>query len=88
MKVDKALESIRKTSDSALQKTYFYSFNREISNDAPAVFTYSPYFIYIVPKKVKNVQLGTLINPGDRFSDVENWYIETNSVWKIFYKKQ
>ncbi len=88
VKVDKALESIRKTSDSALQKTYFDSFNREISNDAPAVFTYSPYFIYIVPKKVKNVQLGTLINPGDRFSDVENWYIETNSVWKIFYKKQ
>jgi len=86
IKADKLLENIRKTTDAGLQKTYFDNFNKEIKNDIPAVFTYSPYFIYIIPKKVKNVSLGTLTNPSERFSDVSEWYIETNNVWKIFAK--
>lgn len=87
IKVDKILENIRKTTDSELQKTYFDNFNKEIKSDIPAVFTYSPYFIYIIPKKVQNVGLGTLTNPSERFSDVFKWYIETNNVWKIFIKE-
>lgn len=86
IKVDKTLENIRKTSDIESQKTYLNSFNKEIKNDAPAVFTYSPYFIYIIPKRVNNVVLGTLANPSERFSDVHKWFIETNKVWKIFTK--
>lgn len=86
LKADKVLENIRKTTDTETQKIYFDSFNKEIKNDVPAVFTYSPYFIYIIPKKVKNVTLGTLTNPSERFSDVFEWYIETNNVWKIFVK--
>jgi hypothetical protein len=58
--------------------------DKELTNDKPAVLTYSPYFIYIVPNKVKGVKLGTLNYPGERFSDVNKWYIETNNVWQIF----
>lgn len=86
VKVDKLLENIRKTSDETEKQTYIDSFNAEIKNDMPAVFTYSPYFIYIVPKKVQNVNLGLLTNPGERFVDVNKWYIETNDVWEIFKK--
>ena len=86
IKVDKLLENIRKTTDPEQQKTYLNSFNKEIANDVPAVFTYSPYFIYIIPKKVQNVTLGTLASPSERFSNVSEWYIETNNVWKIFVK--
>lgn len=86
LKADKALENIRKTTDPEAQKTYFDSFMKEITNDTPAVFTYSPYFIYIVPKSVKNVSIGVLTNPSERFSDVFKWYIETNNVWQIFNK--
>ncbi len=84
VKADKLLENIRKTSDETEKQTYIDSFNKEIQNDMPAVFTYSPYFIYIVPKKVQNVNLGLLTNPGERFVDVNQWYIETNDVWEIF----
>ncbi len=86
VKADRLLENIRKTSDEAEKQTYIDSFNAEIKNDMPAVFTYSPYFIYIVPKKVQNVNLGLLTNPGERFVDVNKWYIETNDVWEIFKK--
>jgi peptide/nickel transport system substrate-binding protein len=86
IKADKLLENIRKTTDQTQQKTYLDSFSKEIKNDMPAVFTYSPYFIYIVPQKVKNVILGTLTMPSERFDDISKWYIETNNVWKIFTK--
>ncbi|TSC70064.1 MAG: Extracellular solute-binding protein family 5 [Parcubacteria group bacterium Gr01-1014_46] len=83
-KADKLLENIRKTSDREEQKTYLESFSKEIKNDVPTVFTYSPYFIYIVPEEIKNINLGLLTNPGERFVDVSKWYIETNRVWEIF----
>ncbi len=86
LKVDKILENIRKTTDESQQAAYLSSFNKEIANDIPAVFTYSPYFIYIVPNKVHNVKLGSLTSASERFSDVSKWYIETNNVWKIFAK--
>jgi peptide/nickel transport system substrate-binding protein len=86
LKADKILENLRKTTDPETQQNYFASLNKEIKNDTPAVFTYSPYFIYVVPKKVKNVGMGTLTNSSERFSNIANWYIETNNVWKIFVK--
>ncbi|MCX6701783.1 MAG: peptide ABC transporter substrate-binding protein [Candidatus Zambryskibacteria bacterium] len=86
IKADKLLENIRKTTDPVQQKNYLDSFNKEIENDVPAVFTYSPYFIYIIPKKVQNVNLGTLTTPSERFNNVSEWYIETNNVWGIFAK--
>jgi len=87
IKADKLLENIRKTTDQAEQKLYLDSFNKEIKSDIPAVFTYSPYFIYIVPNKVHNVNIGTPTTSSERFSDIGQWYIETNNVWKIFVKQ-
>ena len=86
IKVDKLLENIRNTTDPEKQKDYLDSFNKEIENDIPAVFTYSPYFIYIIPQKIKNVDLGTLTVPSERFNNVSEWYIETNKVWALFAK--
>ena len=88
IKADKALENIRATTNITEQQGYLDSFNKEIKNDVPAVFTYSPYFIYIVPNKVHNVTIGTLTSPSERFSDVFKWYIETNDVWAVFAKNQ
>ncbi len=84
VKADKILENIRETSDLSKQQDLLDSFKKEIRNDVPAVFTYSPYFIYIVPKKVQNVNLSLITAGFERFADISKWYIETNSVWQIF----
>lgn len=86
VKVDKALENIRKTASPSEQKNNLDIIEKEIKNDIPAVFTYSPYFIYIVPEKIKNVNLGLLGSSAERFVDVSKWYIETSNVWEIFNK--
>jgi peptide/nickel transport system substrate-binding protein len=86
VKADKILENIRKTTGVREQETLYNDFSKEIINDMPAVFTYSPYFIYIIPEKVHNVKLGTLTTASERWGNIGNWYIETNNVWKIFTK--
>ena len=83
-KIDKILEDYRKTTDLKLKAQYLRLFEKEIRNDTPAVFLYSPYFIYITPAKVKNITLGELTISGERFLNVHEWYINTNNVWKIF----
>ncbi len=84
IRADRYLETIRKETDPVEQQTNLESFTREIQTDIPAVFTYAPYFIYVVPNKVQNVHVGSLTSPSERFSDVHEWYIETNNVWEIF----
>lgn len=86
LRVDKLLENIRNTTDKDEKNSYLEKLDLEIQNDIPAVFTYSPYFTYAVPKKIHNIELHTLGNPSERWSNVSKWYIETNKVWKIFLK--
>lgn len=83
-KVDKILDNIRKTSNKVEQQNQLDNFEKEILNDVPAVFTYSPYFIYVTPDKIRNVNLGLLTSSGERFAEVNKWYIETSNVWQIF----
>jgi peptide/nickel transport system substrate-binding protein len=86
LKVDKILETLRNTTDPTTQKNLYKNFEAQIENDIPAVFLYSPDFVYFVPKNIQNITLGTLTTPAQRFSDISKWYIETNEVWKIFIK--
>ncbi|MFH0845809.1 MAG: ABC transporter substrate-binding protein [Patescibacteria group bacterium] len=81
---DNLLEKIRITSDVEEKKTYFKDFQEEIREDKPAIFIYSPDFIYITTKKIKNNIINQITIPSDRFLDVSNWYIKTDKVWKIF----
>jgi len=86
-KVDKLLEDARKTLDMSVRTEKYLSFQKEITNDVPAIFLYSPKFIYIIPDKIKNISTNTITLPYERFLNINSWYIETNNLWKIFYKK-
>ncbi len=81
---DKLLQSIRTSQDLEEREEQFALFEEEIAQDVPAVFLYSPDFIYIVPKKIKGLELGTVTTPAERFLSVHDWYINTDRVWKIF----
>lgn len=85
-KTDKILEEYRKTTNEETKKKQLIEFETEIKNDTPAVFLYAPYFIYVTPTKVKNIQLGQLTISGERFLNVREWYINTNNVWKFLIK--
>ena len=52
----------------------------------PAVFLYSPNFIYVVSKNIEGLNIDHIASPQDRFGNVYEWYAETDNVWKIFAK--
>lgn len=86
-KVDKLLEDARKTSDIDTRINKYKEFSKEVEKDIPAIFLYSPEFIYIVPSKVQGISGLSVTLPFERFININNWYIETNNLWKIFLKK-
>jgi peptide/nickel transport system substrate-binding protein len=84
--VDKLIEDARSQSDPAKRAADYTGFEKEIVSDAPAVFLYAPSFLYVLPTSVHGVNLGNLSLPQDRFAGIRDWYIDTDSVWKIFIK--
>ncbi len=82
--VDNTLEETRTEIYSIAQSEAFKELEEEITSDMPAVFIYSPYFIYTTSEKIKNIKLGQIDSMEERFLNIHEWYINTNKVWKIF----
>jgi peptide/nickel transport system substrate-binding protein len=85
---DKLLEDARGIENIDKRIKKYKEFQNEVRSDVPAIFLYSPDFIYVLPKKIKGVELENVTTPSERFLNIANWYIETDNVWKIFVNKQ
>ena len=81
-KIDKLLEEARQSVDYESRKEKYTEFQKLLIEDAPAVFLYSPTYIYPVNKKVKGIFIEKFSQPSHRFSQIENWFIKTNRIWK------
>lgn len=86
-KVDKLLDDIRTTNDDNARNAKYAQLSSLISADIPAVFLYTPDFLYAVPKMLRGVALSDITVPADRWNSVESWYIATERVWRIFASK-
>ncbi len=82
-RADKILETMRQANPADVPAQY-QEFAAEIAADSPAVFLWSPNFIYAIPEKVHGVELQQITSPSDRFVNIEDWYINTDRVWRIF----
>jgi peptide/nickel transport system substrate-binding protein len=83
VKADKLLEDIRIAKTPEERDSDIELFENEVKNDIPAVFLYSPKYIYGISKEVKNVTIPEPVNPQNRYSSIGDWYIKTKKVWKI-----
>lgn len=82
---DKLMEEARGLSDPKLREEKYQAVQAEIEKDKAAIFLYSPRFIYVLPKNLKNVESAESINiPSERFSQVYKWHLNTKRIWKIF----
>ncbi len=85
-KVDKILEDAYITVDETSRIKKYAQFEDEIRKDMPAVFLYSPDFIYVIANNLNGLSMDHINSPADRFSNIYKWYTETDNVWKIFTK--
>lgn len=82
--VDSILQELRTEIDKQTKMEKTKEVAEIISQDKPASFLYSPYFIYLTPKNLINVKFNILNHNSERFSNVHNWYINTEKVWRFF----
>lgn len=82
--VDKLLSEARGANDQDLRFQKYREFEEEVLKETPAVFVYSPNFIYITPSKIDGLRFGHITIPSDRFLNVSEWYVNTEKVWKFF----
>jgi peptide/nickel transport system substrate-binding protein len=85
-KADKLLEQIRSTHDENVLASLYKQFDEIVENDLPAIFLYVPDFIYVVPKRLQGINLGAVTVPSDRFESMNDWYVNTDGVWKILVR--
>ncbi len=79
---DKILEEARKETDPNIRAQKYQEFQNLVIEDIPAIFLYSPNYIYIQHNSIKGMNIENIIVPSDRFNNVENWYIKTKRIAK------
>ena len=81
---DRLLEEARETTDRKERIKLYRRFENEVKKDMPAIFVYTPDFIYIIPEKLKDIPAGQITTSSERFAAVQNWFINTEKVWEFF----
>jgi peptide/nickel transport system substrate-binding protein len=79
---DSLIEQGRAEFDAQKRADDYVQFQKALEAEAPAVFLYSPQYIYPTNKSVQGIDAQTVILPAKRFSDINHWYIKTKRVWK------
>lgn len=81
--VDAAIEDARQQTSSTRIMSDMATAQTGIVSDNPAIFLYSPDYVYVTNKNVQGVATGTLLSdPSDRFREVLTWYLDTARVLK------
>ncbi len=81
-KADSLLQKARTATSSEETAKHLASFTSIFHEDMPAIFLYSPQYLYIVPEKIKGLTLPALDMAHERFAGILSSYINAKRVWK------
>lgn len=84
--VDTLLEQIQKNLSKSDRQIKYNQIETIFQKEIPAVFIYSPGYIYVVKDNLNFQENLSITTPSDRFNTVYSWYTESDKVWKIFIK--
>jgi peptide/nickel transport system substrate-binding protein len=80
--VDDLLEAYRKSFNEEERKNYLKEASDIITQDIPALFLYSPDYVYVSSPKVGGFNTAQPINTSaDRFADITSWYVRTKRIF-------
>jgi ABC-type transport system substrate-binding protein len=80
--VDQLLKEARETLDKSVKQEKYEILQDKILLDTPALFLYNPDYLYWVSEKINGIDTTKIVDPAKRFSNIENWYINTKRVLK------
>ncbi len=82
-KVDELLKKSLKERNKMKRMKYIHDAAQIIKEDAPALFLYSPRFLYALPKNLKNIKEHMINMPYERFSNINKYFFESERIWNI-----
>ena len=80
--IDSILEAINQQADPSLRQKNLLALQRQITEDTPAIFLFSPNYIYITSQKLNGFKVDFLASAADRFGEVNRWYLKTKRKFK------
>jgi peptide/nickel transport system substrate-binding protein len=86
--MDEKLVGLRRATEEEEREEYLNEIVEVLRETIPAVFLYVPDFLYITDERIKNIEIPPVERSSNRFSNVEDWFMYTDTVWKIFLKDQ
>lgn len=75
---DNLLEAIRQDFNSETRNQKLAKLQSTIRQDLPAIFLFSPSYIYAAPRGLKGLDINTLVTSSDRFAAVAEWHLKTS----------
>lgn len=79
--VDKLLEEARQTNDPEQRRLKYLHFQNILAEEHPAVFLYNPFYIHVLPTRIKGTTLERITVPSDRLNGIDRWYINVRHQW-------
>lgn len=79
---DTILLSLREELDGEKRLEYYRTFQEILVKENPAVFLYSPTYLYVVNSSVHVAEVKYANGPAGRLSDIKDWYIKTKRIKK------
>lgn len=86
-RMDKTVTALRRETDPDERALLTEAFVEELEREVPAVFLYVPRFIYVTDRNTHNVHIPSVERSSDRFANVEDWFIYTDTVWTLFVRR-
>jgi peptide/nickel transport system substrate-binding protein len=80
--IDTALETIRREFDQEKRDKALAQLQTQIKNDVPAIFLFSPKYLYAAPKNFGGLNEQFITTPANRFDKVNEWYLKTSRVFR------
>jgi len=77
---DEALQQGRLITERSQRWAFYRAFQQIFAKEVPAILLYHPVYMYGVDQRIKNVQLGPLLEPSHRFRAIDRWYLVTQRV--------
>jgi len=79
---DGYLETARTNTDNNVITSSLSQFQNQIARDVPAIFIYSPQYLYYTNPIISNIKVSTGNSSVDRYASISDWYVMTKRVLK------
>lgn len=81
-RADELLSGAREELSPDARSGMYREFQEILATKVPAVFLYSPRYVYVQRKSVRGFSAQAINTPASRFQDVAHWYMSTKRVKK------